>query len=193
MSREPRGEETTRRFAALALPHLDAAFNVARWLTRNDHDAEDVVQESFVRALRYIDGFRGDNARGWLLQIVRNTCFTWLKANRPADVVAFDDHADLLDDMPAPASDEPQAIALRQADRQQIDQALATLPIAYREVLVLRELEDWSYDEIARIADLPIGTVMSRLSRGRALLRRALMPVGKPVLRAVPRATLGGS
>jgi RNA polymerase sigma-70 factor (ECF subfamily) len=184
-------DEQRRRFERLALPHLDAAFNLARWLTRNDHDAEDVVQDAFVRALRYVDGFRGDNARSWLLQIVRNTCFSWIKQNRPSEIVALDDGDDALDRLPAPAHDEPQALAIRNADRVRIDQAIAALPIGYREVLVLRELEDCAYADIARIADIPIGTVMSRLSRARQLMRVALTPEVRavpPVLKSVPRA-----
>jgi RNA polymerase sigma-70 factor, ECF subfamily len=168
-------DDQQRRFQQLALPHLGAAFNLARWLTRNDHDAEDVVQEAFVRALRYVGSFRGDNARGWLLQIVRNTSFSWMKENRPAEVVTFDDSNEIIDAMPAPATDEPHAIAVRNADRAELNRAIASLPMAFREVLVLRELEDCSYNDISRIADIPLGTVMSRLARARALVRAALL------------------
>lgn len=185
-------DEQQRRFELLALPHLGAAYNLARWLTRNDHDAEDVVQEAFLRALRYVGSFRGDNARSWMLQIVRNTCFTWMKENRPLEVIAFDDNNDLIDEMPGPPSDEPQAVALRNADRNALNEAIASLPITFREVLVLRELEDCSYNEIARIADIPIGTVMSRLARARGLVRKALTePVPRRAntpLQSVPRA-----
>jgi RNA polymerase sigma-70 factor (ECF subfamily) len=177
--------EQHRRFEQLALPHLDAAYNLARWLTRNEHDAQDVVQEAYVRALRYMDSFRGDSARGWLLQIVRNTCFSWMRDNRPAEVVALDDPDDVLSALPGPAADEPQSIVMRNADRVQINQAIAALPIAFREVLVLRELEDCSYADIARIADIPIGTVMSRLARARNLMRQALTPASRPVSRTV--------
>lgn len=185
-------DEQQRRFQRLALPHLGAAFNLARWLTRNDHDAEDVVQEAFVRALRYVESFRGDNARGWLLQIVRNTCFTWMKENRPVEVTTFDDASDVIDDAPAPATDEPHTMALLNAERAAVDEAIAALPMTFREVLVLRELEDCSYNEIARIADIPIGTVMSRLARARALLRKTLQrdaaPRGRAVLHSVARS-----
>lgn len=181
-------DEKRRRFELLALPHLNAALNLARWLTHNDHDAEDVVQEAFVRALRYVDGFRGDNARAWLLQIVRNTCFSWLKENRPAELVAFDDADGVLHEIAAPAAEEPPAIAMRNADRLQINQAIAALPVVYREVLVLRELEDLSYKDIARIADIPIGTVMSRLARARSLMQQALLQRGRPTLFAVLRS-----
>ena len=177
--------EQHRRFEHLALPHLDAAYNLARWLTRNDHDAQDVVQEAYVRALRYIDGFRGDSARSWLLQIVRNTCFSWMRENRPAEVVALEDPDDVMNQIPGPTADEPQSIVMRNADRVQINQAIAALPIAFREVLVLRELEDCSYADIARIADIPIGTVMSRLARARNLMRQALLPASRPASRTV--------
>jgi RNA polymerase sigma-70 factor (ECF subfamily) len=139
-----------------------------------------------------MDGFRGDNARAWLLQIVRHACFSWLKENRPAERMFLDDGDDSMHEIAAPAAEEPQAIAMRKADRVQINQAIAALPIAYREVLVLRELEDFSYSDIARIADIPVGTVMSRLSRARGLMREALAPSARPVLRPVPRSTYGG-
>ena len=185
-------DETRRRFEVLALPHLDAAYNLARWLTHNDHDAQDVVQEAFERAMRYIGTFRGDNARAWLLQTVRNTCFTWMKENRPAERMFLDDTDDDAHELAAPASDEPPALAMRKADRQQINQVIANLPIVYREVLVLRELEELAYNDIARIADIPVGTVMSRLARARGLMRDALTPATRPVLRPVPRTTQGG-
>jgi RNA polymerase sigma-70 factor, ECF subfamily len=184
-------DENWRRFESLALPHLDAAYNLARWLTHNEHDAQDVVQDALVRAMRYIGGLRGDSARAWLLQIVRHTCYSWLKDNRPAERTLFDDADDAWHDITAPAADEPQAVALRNADRVQINEAIAALPIAFREVLVLRELEDLSYGEIARIADIPVGTVMSRLSRARSLMRQSLTPNTRPLLRPVPRATGG--
>jgi RNA polymerase sigma-70 factor (ECF subfamily) len=178
-------DDTLRRFERLALPHLDAAYNLARWLTRSDHDAQDVVQEASLRALRYFGGFRGDNARPWLMQIVRHACYSWLKDNRPAEVVAFDDGDDAWQNVPAAADDEPPAVAMRAADRAQINKALAALPIVFREVLVLRELEDLSYKDIAQIVDIPIGTVMSRLSRARGLMREAMDSPGRPILRTV--------
>jgi len=185
-------DENRRRFEALALPHLDAAYNLARWLTHNDHDAQDVVQEALVRAMRYIASFRGDGARAWMLQIVRHTCYSWLKENRPALRVVFDHADDPWQDIAAPSADEPLALAMRSADRQRINEAIAGLPVPYREVLVLRELEDLSYSDIARIADIPVGTVMSRLARARGLMRTALAPNARPVLRPVPRSTHGG-
>jgi RNA polymerase sigma-70 factor (ECF subfamily) len=182
-----------RRFELLALPHLDAAYNLARWITHNDHDAQDVVQEALVRAMRYIHGLRGDSARAWLLQIVRHTCFTWLKENRPMEKVVIDDFQEASQNVAAPSAEEPPAVAIRKADKRQIDAAIAGLPVPYREVLVLRELEDLSYADIARIAEIPVGTVMSRLSRARGLMRVALTPATRPQLRTVQRATQTGS
>jgi len=166
-------------FATSVMPHLDASFNLARWLTRNDHDAEDVVQEAFVRAYRFFDSLKESDARPWLLAIVRNTAYTWLRKNRPADVVPLDDASMIPEDMPtvghsAPADSNPEVVLLQSANRKLVNQALEDLPVAFREVLVMRELEDMSYKEIAAVAEIPIGTVMSRLSRGRELLRQAL-------------------
>jgi RNA polymerase sigma-70 factor (ECF subfamily) len=184
-------EAERRRFERLALPHLDAAYNLARWLTRNDQDAQDVLQEAALRALRYFAGFRGGNARPWLMQIVRHTCWSWLADNRPADVVALDDADTARQEAAAPAADEPPAVAMRAADRAQLNQALSTLPVVFREVIVLRELEDLSYKEIADVVGAPVGTVMSRLARGRALLRDALATPSRPVLRTVARSGEG--
>ena len=168
------------RFGELVLPHLDSAYNLARWLTRNDHDAQDVAQEAFMRAFRSFDGFRGDNARPWLLAIVRNSCYTWLSQNRRAEVdVPYDE--DLhggearLDGVGFAADDaNPEKILSRLDDVRLVDEALAMLPVGYREVVVLRDIEDLSYREIAVVAGLPIGTVMSRLARGRRLLVKHL-------------------
>jgi RNA polymerase sigma-70 factor (ECF subfamily) len=180
------GEDEERlRFERVVLPHLDAAYNLARWLTRNDHDARDVVQDALLRALRYFRSLRGEHARPWLLQIVRHTCYTWLRQNRPSEVVALDEAEEAWREVPAPAAEEPQASAARNAERAQLNWALNTLPVAYREVLVLRELEDLSYKEIARIADVPVGTVMSRLARGRELLRKVLARELRPQLQPV--------
>jgi len=158
------------RFESGVLPHLDAAYNLARWLTRNDHDAEDVVQEAFMRALRYFEGMKGTDARPWLLGIVRNTCYTWLEKNRPADLVPLDDFEALAAETASPAA-TPEVILLQSANRKLVNQALEELPVGYREVIVMREIEDMSYKEIASVAGIPIGTVMSRLSRGRELLK----------------------
>lgn len=178
-------DEERRRFERVVLPHLDAAYNLARWLTRNDHDASDVVQEAMLRALRYFHALKGEQARPWLLQIVRHTCYSWLQSNRPAEVVALDDAQDAWCEVPAPAAEEPQAVAARNAERAQLNWALNNIPVVYREAIVLRELEDLSYKEIARIADIPVGTVMSRLARGRELLRRILAGELRPQLQQV--------
>ena len=166
----------SRRFQELVLPHLDAAYNLARWLTRNDQDAEDVVQEACLRAFKAFDGFRGERARPWLLAIVRNACYDWLRQHRKAEVSEnYDDELHGGGD-PATAtpmagrSDDPEATLSRADDRRIINDALQKLPVELREVVVLREIEDLSYKEIAGIAAIPIGTVMSRLARGRKLM-----------------------
>jgi RNA polymerase sigma-70 factor (ECF subfamily) len=159
------------RFEQVIVPHLDAAYNLARWLTGNDHDAEDVVQEATLRAMQFFGGFHGERGRSWLLAIVRNTCFTWLKKHRGREpAVNFDE------DLHSPAGDplDPQAILLREEDRQALQQSLEELPPEFREVIVLRELEGLSYQEIATIAAIPVGTVMSRLARGRGRLQQRL-------------------
>ncbi|HWH41376.1 MAG TPA: sigma-70 family RNA polymerase sigma factor [Usitatibacter sp.] len=167
------------RFEDRVMPHLDAAYNLARWLTRNDDDAQDVVQEAFVRAFRFFDSLRDANARAWVLAIVRNAAYSWMEKNRPAEIVPIED-AGLIDadqesiGHAAPAESNPEVILLQSANRKLVNQSLEELPVALREVLVMRELEDLSYKEIAQIADIPIGTVMSRLSRGRAMLRAAI-------------------
>jgi RNA polymerase sigma-70 factor, ECF subfamily len=165
--------ERKQRFEQRVLPHLDAAYNLARWLTRNDHDAQDVVQEAVLRAYRFFDGLRGE-ARPWLLAIVRNSCLTWLQVNRPADLAGFDDRAA---EPRALEEDGPEAQFARKFDRRMLNEALAALPAQFREVLILRELEDLSYKEIARITDVPIGTVMSRLARARRLLAESLLAI----------------
>lgn len=170
------GQTNSRRFDDLALPHLDAAFNLARWLTRNDHDAQDIVQEAYLRAFRAFAGFRGDSARPWLLAIVRNTSYTWLKQHRRAEVeVPYDDDVhggDAAGDgsWPREVGANPEAILARADDTRMLNEALEQLPVGYREVVVLRDIEELSYKEIAQVAGLPIGTVMSRLARGRRLL-----------------------
>jgi len=167
------------RFERVMLPHLPAAFSLARSLTRNDHDAEDVAQEALLRALRAFDGFRGEAARAWLLAIVRNTCFSWLRRRRVAEVTdRFDEeqHSPAEGDARGdPWVDSPEALALVRATREVVAAALEGLPLEYREALVLRELEGLSYKEIGTVLEIPLGTVMSRLARGRAALRRSLL------------------
>ena len=165
------------------LPHLDAAYNLARWITRNDHDAQDVVQEAVLRAYRFFEGLRGE-PKPWLLAIVRNSCLSWLQVNRPADLAAFDDRAV---EPEAPDEAGPEAQAMRAVDRRMLNDAIAALPAQFREVIVLRELEDLSYKEIARVADVPIGTVMSRLARARRLLGEFVRAVSRAAEQRVSR------
>jgi RNA polymerase sigma-70 factor (ECF subfamily) len=167
MSTDPNPSAMRQRFEALALPHLDSAYNLARWLARNDHDASDIVQEAYLRAFESFAGLRGDNARPWLLAIVRNTCFTWLARNRRPDrQLPFEDdeHAD------QDSWSDPAQCASQADERRRVDAAIERLPSEFREVVVLREIEELSYKEIASVLAVPIGTVMSRLSRGRHLL-----------------------
>jgi RNA polymerase sigma-70 factor (ECF subfamily) len=151
-------------FDAVVLPHLDAAYNLARWIAGNDHDAEDIAQEAALRALRFLAGFRGGSAKAWLLTIVRNTAFTWLKQNRPALFVSLEteDLHEIEDNAPAPSE-----AMMRSANVELLRKALADLPPLFREALILREIEGLSYKEIAEIVEAPIGTVMSRLGRAR--------------------------
>ena len=159
------------RFDALVLPHLDAAYNLARWLTRDTHDAEDVVQDACIRALKYIGSLEGGDARGWFLKIVRNAFYDWLGRNRPAEVV--NDENEAVDAAVDPLAISPEQAAMRKAELRMLADAMEELPLQYREVLILRELEELSYKEIARVADIPVGTVMSRLARARGLLQRS--------------------
>jgi len=163
-------------FESAVMPHLDAAYNLARWLTRNDHDAEDVVQESYMRALRYFDRMKGTEGRPWVLGIVRNTCYTWLEKNRPAELVPLDDMESHpgRDDAALQNAVTPEVVLLQSANRKLVNQALEDLPVVFREVIVMREIEDMTYKEIAAVVAIPIGTVMSRLSRGRELLRQSI-------------------
>jgi RNA polymerase sigma factor (sigma-70 family) len=170
-------DDPRRRFELLALPHLDAAYNLARWLTGSTADAEDVVQEAYLRAYRFFDTFRGDNIRVWLLTIVRNAFHTWVKENRsprlgfvaelPEPVNAEDER--ILWGM---AQVDPETQMLRDLDHAAVGRLLQQLPSAYREILLLREVEELSYRDIASITGTPVGTVMSRLSRARDALRR---------------------
>jgi RNA polymerase sigma-70 factor (ECF subfamily) len=165
-------EEKDRRleFDRVALPHLDAAYNVARWLMRHDQDAEDAVQEAYLRAFQFFHSFHGNTGRAWILQIVRNTCYTRMAARQASETSR--ETAEILD---VAASDANAATVLeRREDRQMLLAAIDGLPNEFREVIVLRELEELSYKEIARVADVPIGTVMSRLARARERLHEML-------------------
>ena len=159
-------------FERQVVPHLDAAYNLARFLLRNDQDAEDVVQEAALRAFRFFESFRGENSRAWFLSIVRNTAFTVLKRNRmDEETVVFDEE---LHGCQIPPLD--QGVALDRAhDRQTVRAAIEQLPAEFREAITLRELEGMSYKEIADIAGVPIGTIMSRLARARRQLQLLLM------------------
>jgi RNA polymerase sigma-70 factor (ECF subfamily) len=158
-------------FEATVLPHLDAAYNLARWLLRDEHDAKDVVQDAYLRAFRFFDSFRGGDSRGWLLTIVRNACYTWLRKARPDELqVSFDEKFHGREG----GGSSPEVNLLRNANAQSLQEALERLPVGLREAIVLRELEGLSYAEIATVADIPIGTVMSRLSRSRRRLQESL-------------------
>jgi RNA polymerase sigma-70 factor (ECF subfamily) len=155
------------RFEEIALQHLGAAYSLARWLVHNEHDAEDLVQEAYLRALKFFSGYYGGDSRAWLLTIVRNTCYTWLQRNRAQQLTESID--DKLDEVGLDFAD-PEALLLQRVDSEIVRDALRELPVEFREVVVLREMEGLSYKEIAVIADIPIGTVMSRLKRGRKRL-----------------------
>jgi RNA polymerase sigma-70 factor, ECF subfamily len=161
-----------RRFETVALPHLDAAYALARWLTRNDADAADVVQEAYLRAFRYFDSYREGDTKGWLLKIVRRTCYTWLKRNRPPDVVSLEAEEEAGDNV-ATALGDAEALLESRSDLRHLDRLIEALPAPLREAIVLRELHELGYREIAEVTGAPIGTVMSRLHRARALLLRA--------------------
>ena len=175
-------------FEQEVLPHLDAAYNLARWLTRNNQDAEDVVQEAYLRAFRFFSKFRGGDARAWLLKIVRNTCYTWLHVNRPLQEAAEFDETLFPPDLRAP---NPEETVLQNDSGTQLRKALETLSPNLREVLILREFEGMSYRQIADITGVPTGTVMSSLWRARGRLRQALTgpkygrtAAGSPQMRA---------
>jgi RNA polymerase sigma factor (sigma-70 family) len=171
------GFDDNARFASVVMPHIDAAYNLAQWLTGNRTDAEDVVQEASLRAFRAVRGFAGGSARAWVLSIVRNTAYSWLHKNRPAAVVTVEDleaveaaHAKPGD----PDADTPEAALIAKTDAEQLRAAIAALPTPFRETLVLRHIEGLDYREIAKVIDVPIGTVMSRLARGRRRLLSAI-------------------
>ena len=164
--------EKTTRFEAALWPHMGAAYNLARWLARRDSDAEDIIQEAMLRAFRFFDGFRGGNERAWLLTIVRNTAYTWLRQHRAHEAESeFEKETALVPDR-APG---PEAQAMRSANLDLLRRGLESMPLEFREILVLRDLEGLSYKEISDVSGLPMGTIMSRLSRARDRLQQALV------------------
>jgi RNA polymerase sigma factor (sigma-70 family) len=167
-----------KRFEKLVLPHMNSAFNVARWLTRNDEDAKDVVQEAYLRAFRFFEGLRNEDARAWLLSIVRNTFYTWHQQNRvqAQENTMFEEDLHSLEADFERSDSGPEAMLIRSQSQKRVHRALQGLRLEFREVLVLRELEELSYKEIAAIVGIPIGTVMSRLGRGRQQLAEILAP-----------------
>jgi RNA polymerase sigma factor (sigma-70 family) len=177
--------EKRSRFEESILPHLDAAYNFARWLARNDHDAEDIVQEACYRALKYFSAYRGENSRAWLITIVRNAGYDWLRQNRHneqisvSDVDPLQDAAEPMDQL-ATETSNPETLLLQHADQELLKNGLEALPAEFREVMILREIEEMSYKEIAGVCDIPLGTVMSRLARGRKQLQRWLAERNKP-------------
>jgi RNA polymerase sigma-70 factor (ECF subfamily) len=167
---QPPKEELTS-FEEAMLPHLDAAHNLARWLLRNEQDAQDVVQEAYLRAFKSFAGFHGSNGRAWLLTIVRNTSYTLLKKNRAVDLTTtFDEEIHVS----SHGSVSPATILEHSEDAELIREAMDELPVEFREILTLRHQEGLSYKEIAEIAQIPPGTVMSRLARARGKLRECL-------------------
>jgi len=167
----------SRVFEEAVLPHLDAAFNYARWLTRDEVEAEDVVQDACVRAMRFFSSLRDNDARAWLFAIVRNTWYS--RASRRAAALPLDHAAD----EPADGALDPEAQLLQQHEVWRVREALEQLPVDFREVLVLREIEGMSYKEIAAVVRVPIGTVMSRLARARDRLAAVLKPAAPPMER----------
>jgi len=163
------------RFQALVLPHLNSAFNLARWLTHGHRDAEDIVQEAYLRAFKFFDSFHGEDARAWLLTIVRNTFYGWHQQNKPqSQNTEFEEGLHTIEaeraDSVQYAENNPEALLIQKDSQRQLQQALKALPLEFREVMVMRELEELSYKQIASIVGIPIGTVMSRLGRGRKQL-----------------------
>src|SRR5580704_16484804 len=152
--------EMPERFEQLVLPHLDAAYNLARWLVGSPTDAQDIVQEAFLRALRFFGGFRGGDSRAWLLKIVRNTSYSWVRKNRPAELA---DEFDETIHSSEGSAENAERILVSRVESDRVRKALEALPVAFREVLVLREIEELSYKEICDVTAMPMGTVMSSL------------------------------
>jgi RNA polymerase sigma-70 factor (ECF subfamily) len=176
MGYEKRGLDPPRTFEQVVLPHMDAAYNLARWLVRNTEDAEDIVQEAYLRAFKFFGGYQGGDSRSWILKIVRNASYSFIKKNRSAEPAEeFDEKIHRPSVEPSGAEEA----LLQSADSRMLRDALDELPANFREVLVLREIEGMTYKEIAELTEMPIGTVMSSLARGRAQLRDRLLRAGK--------------
>ncbi|HEV3310665.1 MAG TPA: sigma-70 family RNA polymerase sigma factor [Chloroflexota bacterium] len=156
-----------RQFEQATMPHLDAAYNLARWLTKDQHNAEDVVQEAYYRAARYFGSFRGGDGRAWLLSVVRRAAFDWLRKQKSKLVVVFNEDVHDRGD----EASNPELLAIQKCDQALVRQALEELPPQLREAIVLRELEGLSYQQIATVIEIPMGTVMSRIARGRQQLQ----------------------
>ena len=157
-------------FEETVMPHLNAAYNLARWLTRDAHDAEDLAQEAYLRAFRSFESFEGQDGKAWLLAVVRNTCFTWLKKKGAQPSVEFDERMHSAADQ----TPDAESVLLTEASLGSLNDCLAALPLEFREAIILRELEELSYKEISDIARIPVGTVMSRLARARKRLQECL-------------------
>lgn len=170
MQGEPSGAFDARKLEEVVLPHLDAAYNLARWLVRNPQDTEDVVQEACLRAVRFVGGYREGNARAWFLRIVRNTAYSFLEKKHPADLTEEFDET-----LHAPKQADAEAVLMRSTESHVLQVALEGIPVQFREAVILRELEGLSYKEIAEVMGIPIGTVMSSLARGRQQLRERLL------------------
>lgn len=166
--------EAADRFEETFLPHFDAAYNLARWLTRDPTDAEDVVQEAYMRAFKFFSGFHGGDSRAWVLRIVRNTCYSWLQKNRPREIVS-----ELDEDVCDNESHNPEIEMIENVERQTLKRLLEELPASFREIIVLRDIEGLSYKEIAAVTELPLGTVMSRIARARKKLEEGALAHSK--------------
>jgi RNA polymerase sigma factor (sigma-70 family) len=181
MPEQTRETADAGRFEQVVLPHLNAAYNLARWLVRNRQDAEDIVQEAYLRAFKFWGGYQGGDARAWLLKIVRNTSYSFLERKRPADQgEEFDERVHVSES----AGPDAETALVQSSEKQMLRDALERMPVNFREALILRELEGLSYKEIAEVMDVPIGTVMSSLARGRAQLREVLLGMREQEIRS---------
>lgn len=197
------GAARTRRFEQLITPHLDSAHNLARWLVRNDSEAEDIVQEACLRAYKYLDGFAGGDPTGWLLAIVRNASFSWMRRKRrreaqtddaAVDEEVLDHEAPTIGAGSQALSKDPETLLIERRERMRLNKLIERLPAVHREMVVLRDIEDLSYRAIAAVTGVPIGTVMSRLCRARRLLQRwARAQDSEHRDRKIPRAGRGAT